>query len=294
MSDPNDGLTPEEQAKIDAAMGRMRTAFRGMSVGGVLRGMIGRVGRRTTRRGTRVRLPRLRTLAIGIVIAVLSLATCSAGVNLETLTAEYGAPVPANRDAARRFVLRAASALRETPSTHRLRIEVTDVEATSALSLGLMLPELMRAMETMTAEEAQQFDDLGALREHLRARAATARDSLTLLDRVRSALDPRIRSGDVQVRFTADGEIVLAGYIQAWHWQQPALVVFAPRASSGELELDFRHGRLGRVPAPERAFDMLGRLVASVILQGRTYAEIRDLTVEDGRLTFEGVVQPQS
>ena len=94
----------------------------------------------------------------------------------------------------------------------------------------------------------------------------------------------------MQVRFTGAGEIVVAGYVQAWRFKQPALVVFAPRARSGTLELDFVKGRLGRLPAPSWAFDLLGRLAASLILQGRDYAEISNLTVAPGRLTFEARV----
>ena len=91
----------------------------------------------------------------------------------------------------------------------------------------------------------------------------------------------------MQVRFTGSGDVVVAGYVQAWGWRQPGLVVFAPRAQRGVLELDFVKGRLGRMPAPAWAFDMLGRLVASLILLGDDYAEISDLTVTEGRLAFE-------
>jgi hypothetical protein len=124
----------------------------------------------------------------------------------------------------------------------------------------------------------------------LREREATARDSMSFRQRVAALFDPRIRTGDVQVRFTGQGEIVLAGYVEAWRFRQPALVVFAPRARSGELELNFVKGQLGRLPAPAPAFDLLGKLVASLILQGRDYAEISHLQVQQGRLTFEAVV----
>jgi hypothetical protein len=301
MSDRR-GPSPEDQAKIDEGMRRIRSAF----TAGSAAGLGGSVGRRMVRRSLRgasrfggggharrrgVRLPGLRVLGFGLVIAALSLATCSAGVDLASLTEEYGPPVPASRDEARRFAENTAAALRSAPNDRRIRLEITDAEATSALTLGLMLPELMQAMESMPAEEAQRYDDLGALREHLRARTAGRSDSLPLVARIGAALHPRIRTGDVLVRFTSQGEIVMAGYIQAWRWQQPALVVFAPRARSGELELDFRHGRLGRIPAPEFAFDALGRLAAALILQGRDYAEISEITVEQGRMRFAGTVK---
>jgi hypothetical protein len=225
-----------------------------------------------------------------MLVVVLSVATCSAGVNLQNLTAEYGAPVPATTDAAQRFVQRTAAAIQNAPTSRRLRITVSQTEATSALSLGLMMPELMRAMETLPAEQVQQAGDIKSLRAMLRDHETAQRENRTFRDKVAGVFDPRLRTGDVQVQFTGNGEIVMAGYVQAWRWKQPALVVFAPRARSGELELDFVKGRLGRLPAPAWAFDLLGRLAASLILQGQDYAEISNLTVQDGRLTFEARV----
>lgn len=256
----------------------------GLSAGGLLRSALRRRMYRT-RRGPRFRR-RLTFFLFGVGIAVLSIATCSSGVDPASLTAEYGPPVPASRSAAERFLQRSAAAAQAAPNAGTLRIEVTESEATSALSLGLMVPELMRAAEGMRQGEMQGYEDLGALREALRARVDAKRDTLGALGRLFSHLDPQIRSGDVQVRFTGAGEVVVAGDIRAWSFRQPALVVFAPRAADGELELDFRKGRLGRLPAPEFAFDLLGRLVASLLLQAEDYAQIREITVRDGRLTF--------
>lgn len=252
---------------------------------------------------------RITPFAIGVLIMLLSVTTCSSGVEVAALAEEYGPPVPATREAALGFVNRTTAALREAPATRRLSLQVTESEATSALSLGLMIPELMLAMESMTQEEVQAFDDLDELRDHLRRRASRGASGApgsgasgsgssvemegyapAWSERVRNVFDPRLRSGDVQVRFTPAGEVVVAGYVQAWRWKQPALVVFAPRAQSGELELEFRRGQLGRIPAPRWAFNGLGRLVASLVLQGREYAEISQLTVADGTLSFTGVL----
>jgi hypothetical protein len=229
-------------------------------------------------------------LVIGLLVVVASITTCSAGVDLASLTAEYGDPVPTSTDAARRFVERTAAAVQSAAASRRLSISVSESEATSALSLGLMMPELMRAMETMPAEEIQQAKDIEEVRELIREHEAVEPGSRTLGQRVAALLDPRLRTGDVQVRFTGNGEIVIAGYVHAWRWRQPALVVFAPSARAGELQLDFVKGRLGRLPAPAWAFDLLGNLVTSLILMGQDYAEISNLTVTEGRLTFEATV----
>ncbi len=49
-------------------------------------------------------------------------------------------------------------------------------------------------------------------------------------------------------------------------------------------------GRLGRLPAPEWAFDRMGAMLSSLILMGQEYAEIENLSVTDGRMTFAGSV----
>lgn len=289
MKQPHDRLDPEQQEQVDQALAQARAALGGVTRAGCL-GMIFRGFLRSLIPRWRFRGRKLAYFLIGLLIAALSVVTCSAGVDLTSMTAEYGEPVPATREAARRFLERSGTALQSASASGRFHLTVSEAEATSALSLGLAIPELMRAMNTVPAEEVQGIDDIAEIRRMLREREARERGPRTFRQRIAELLDPHLRTGDVQVRFTGNGQIVIAGYVQAWRWQQPALVVFAPRARSGELQLDFVKGRLGRLPAPAWAFDQLGRLVASLILLGRDHAEISEITVEEGRLTFEASV----
>lgn len=293
MNDAHDDLTPEQQQQaIENAKEAARSALAPLAAGGLLGGLFRGFIRS---RIPRPRLPRLRTrqgrrrfsvLAIGLLVVASSVVTCSAGVDLDKMTAEYGDRVPATIPAARAFAERAAAAVGNA-SNKRFRITVTEAEATSALSLGLMMGELTRAMDSLPPEAITQAGDIEKLREMLRQREAAARDTLSTSQRIATILDPHLRTGDIQVRFRGNGEVVMAGYIQAWRFRQPGLAVFAPSARSGELKLDFVKGRLGRLPAPAFTFDLLGKLVATLILQGRNYAEISELTVQEGRLTFE-------
>jgi len=284
---------PSEAANVlrEAARAvRPRLGFPVRSIGSVLVGAtFGRLFR-SGRAGTR----RLRALVIGVVIASLSLVTCSWGVDPGSLTASYGPPILASTAAAERLLARSAAAVRSLPETRTLRLSASDVEATSALSLGMMMPELIRATQRMSPAELRGATDLENLRERLRAKEAEAREaelrSQSFARRFLARLDPQIRTGDVQVRFKASGQIVVAGYVQAWRFRQPAMFVVAPHARSGELSMDFVEGRLGRVPAPEFAFDLLGDLLSSLILLGQDYAEISELTVGDGTLHFVGRV----
>ncbi|MGD8866443.1 MAG: hypothetical protein PVI01_02420 [Gemmatimonadales bacterium] len=289
LKQPHHDLDPQQQEQVEQALAQARAALGGVSRAGCL-GMIFRGFLRSLIPRWRFRGRKLAYFLIGLLVAALSVVTCSAGVDLASLTAEYGEPVPATKVAARRFLEHTGAALQSASGGGRFRMTVSEAEATSALSLGLAIPELTRAMQTVPAEDVQGIEDISELRRMLREREAQERQPRTFRQRLAALLDPHLRTGDVQVRFTGSGQIVVAGYVQAWRWQQPALVVFAPHARSGELELDFVKGRLGRLPAPAWAFDQLGRLVASLILLGGDYAEISELTVDEGRLTFEASV----
>ena len=237
----------------------------------------------------------LRVLAFGLLVVALSVTTCSFGVDPDSLTASYGSPIPASAEAAKRFVDKSVAAMQGMTSSNVFRLTVTESEATSALSLGMMMPELMRTVEAIPPEEIHSATDLEALRERVWKEERATRDAmledLSFSRRILMKLDPRLRTGDVQVRFEESGEVVLAGFVQAWSFRQAAMFVLAPSARSGQLELDFVEGRLGRLPAPEFAFDLLGDLIGSVILLGEDYLEISGLSVGAGTLTFVGRVQ---
>jgi len=296
--DPDPERTPEPQMAMEAvhdafadARARMpsRAALGALVVGGAL-GRLRRIPRLLGRRG--------RVFGFGVVIAALSVTTCSFGVDSESLVASYGDPVPSSADAAIRFLEKGASALEGVSSQRSVRLTVSQSEATSALSLGMMLPELMMTLGRIPPDEVRSAADLNTLRERIWQEEAAARDSLLsalpMTQRLLAKLDPRIRTGDVQVRFRGNGEVVVAGFVQAWRFRQPTMFVVAPRASSGELELRFVKGRLGRLPAPAFVFNALGGLIARGVLLGRDYAEVSELSVTDGSLTFVGRIRPSS
>lgn len=287
----------QDQAReaVDQAMEQAREhvgpALAGLSLGGIMAGMARRRFRRAMG-GHRRRRKLLRRFGFGLLIVVSSVATCSFGVDPSSLTASYGDPVPASRDDATRFLTRGMEAVQRGPDAGAVRITMTEEEATSALSIGMMLPELMLVSERIPRDEIQQIEDLDALRERIWQEAEAQReemaDELGFTQRLVLKLDPKLRTGDVQVRFEETGEVVLAGYVQAWRFRQPGIFVLAPSARDGELTFDFVSGKLGRLPLPELAFDWMGGMVASAILMGREHAVISEITVRDGMFTFEG------
>ena len=173
----------EEQQQIDEAMSRARSALTGVSRIG-LAGMALRGISRSVFRMPRIGRRKVVVLGIGLLIAALSIVTCSAGVNPGTLTAEYGEPIPATIEAAQRFAQRTARAVQSASTSRRFRITIPEAEATSALSLGLMIPELMQALDSLPPPALQQARSIEDLRETLRRREEAARASRTFQEKV--------------------------------------------------------------------------------------------------------------
>lgn len=98
----------------------------------------------------------------------------------------------------------------------------------------------------------------------------------------------RLAFRDAQVRSTEWGEIAVLGYLCLLRWQQPMHLMVALRATRGELVLDFVSGRVGPVRLPGFVFDPLGRALARVVLAGQAFAEITEISVQEGRLTVAG------
>lgn len=268
--------------------------FSGVAAGAALGGAAVRAGRRRFVPGRRLR--RLRSLGIGLVVVVLSVTTCSVGVDTADMISAYGDPVPVSTEAVEQVFQRGADALQTLPDSRRLSVTVTDREATSALGLGLLVPDLLYAMRSIPPEQLQGSASLEDLRRRVQQHVwGEATEDPTrqrsLVERIAVILDPRLGLEDAQVRFSESGQVIVAGSIRAWRWRQPALVVVAPGVEDGRLLLDFEHARLGRLPAPSWLFDQAGRLFASALLMGRDYAEITRLDVEAGRMTFEGRIQ---
>jgi hypothetical protein len=255
----------------------------GAMVGGLVLGRFRRAVRRVIPRG-RLR----RRFGFGVLVVVLSVATCSYGVDTTTLTADWGEPVRASTEDAGRVLTRSVDLLRAARETGNVRIAMTEAEATAALSIGLLMPELSQAAGRIPQEEVRQATDLEALRERVWEEAELQRQELAersgWAQRVLLKLDPRIRTGHIEVRFEETGEVVMAGYIEAWRFRLPGLFVVAPSAGGGELELDFVSGRLGRLPLPEVVFDWIGRSAARAVLVGKGVARLEEITVGDGTL----------
>jgi len=218
---------------------------------------------------------------------ILFLLTGCAGTGLFAADLpDDGPPPAASAPAARRFVEKAVAAAEDVGTAGRFTLTLTEEEVTSFLSIGVVL---LRRLQTVSPGDSGQLQDmpglegieeLGKWRELL-----NRRDSLPDLGG-RPRLGVAIE--EPAVTFRGSGEIVVRGFLKLLVVRVPARVVTAPRASEGELVLDFVEGQLGPLPMPEVVFDYLGGQLSRALLAGKEYGEITEIRVADGVITISG------
>jgi hypothetical protein len=246
----------------------------------------------------RVRTP----FTLLLTAMMLASAACSLPVFGEVELPDDGPPVPVSGAAAASFFSKALASSESAATSQKVRFTVTQEEATSALAIGAQLAALspggpaFDGLDSLQGIPGADFDQL------LQAHGDSLPDGLPpeltgLLGGAdvdggpSSGLglpDLRLKLEEPQVYFKNDGRLILRGYGRLWRWRQPIRVVVAPAANGDSLDLDFVEGQLGPLPLPEFLFDPVGKLLAKVLLAGRDYAEISELTVGNGTMTFAG------
>jgi hypothetical protein len=234
---------------------------------------------------------RTRSAAVALTVgllAILILSGCQAELP------EDGPPPATSAGSAGRFVEKLSTAGQGAADTGRFTLTVTEEEVTSFLSIGAIL---RRQLGTFPVDDlgTLPIDDLGQIQGIPELEGVDLDSWQELLGqqgRLPALGDdrPRLRLtvGDPRVYFRSNGHIIVRGNAQFLILKVPARVVAAPRASQGELVLDFVEGQLGAVPMPEIIFDYLGTGLAQALLAGREYAEISEIRVTDGVATISG------
>jgi hypothetical protein len=170
--------------------------------------------------------------------------------------------------------------------TGRFTLTVTDEEVTSFLGIGTIL---RRQLGNLPLDDLHQIQDIPELEG---IDLDSWQELLRQPDRLPVLGDDRLRLRltivNPRVYFLGNGRIIVRGTAQFLILKVPARVVTAPRASQGELVLDFVEGQLGPVPMPEIIFDYLGKGLVRALLAGREYAEITEIRVTDGVATISG------
>ena len=223
--------------------------------------------------------------------AVLLLSACQLPRLKQAELPDDGLPIATSQQDALQFLEKVTDAGLEGTQSGQLHLTITEQEVTSFLQIGAEL-----ARQVQDAKNIETFEDLGELENLEGLEDIEGIEKWQQLARRRKGL-PKIRLPDLslrlgiqepEARFQANGQIIVRGYAQVREIRQPVRVVVAPRASDGELVLDFIEGDLGPVPMPEGLFDLIGKGLAQVILIGQDYAEITTIEVAEGILTVGG------
>jgi hypothetical protein len=210
---------------------------------------------------------------------------------LEAELPNDGPLIATSQAAALRFAEKAAAAGENAVETKRLEITITQSEITSFLTIGARLAEEMRSAQAQSLEQLSQMQQSSEVPnvEGLDQLLALTRGREGVLDLVGlSDLSLRLGIREPMVYFKTDGRIIVRGYAELLGQRQPLRLVLAPRASEGELVLDFVEGTLGPVSVPEGLIDQIGSGLAKLILAGDEFVEISRIQVGDGTLTLSG------
>jgi hypothetical protein len=205
---------------------------------------------------------------------------------LEAELPHDGPPPTTSAASAGRFLEKAAIAGEGAAGTGRFTLTVTDEEVTSFLSIGSILRRQLGALPLEDFGQIADIPELEGIDPDNWQELLGERDQLLTLGDDGARL--RLTIVDPSVYFLGNGQIIVRGSAQFLILRVPARVVTAPRASQGELVLDFVEGQLGPVAMPEIIFDYLGKGLVQALLAGREYAEITEIRVGDGVLTITG------
>ena len=235
-------------------------------------------------------VPRAALLLVPALLLALLLTACQQPGFLQSDLPDDGPPIATSQAAAVRFVEKVTAAGENAVETKRLSLTISEVELTSFLSVGAELAEQLRAHEVQNLADLERLQGSAELGEIeglqewmglLRGREGSP--GLGLLD-----LSLRVRIREPQVHFQSNGHIVIRGYAEVLGQRQALRLVLAPRASQGELVLDFVEGTLGPVAVPEQLIDQIGEGLARLVMAGDQYVEIRQILVDDGTITISG------
>lgn len=233
----------------------------------------------------------LARLLLFVVLSATLLLGCAGSEGLlQARLPEDPPPPPTSASSVKRLVDKVITAGASAARTGEFTLTVTEEEATSFLNVGTVLLDQLEALPVEDLDQIQDVPelegiDLGQWQELLeqRERVPEVSDDGILLR-------PTIE--DSAVYFLGNGHVIVRGNARFSIVSVPFRAVAAPRASQGELVLDFVEGRLGPMPMPEILFDYLGRALARAFLAGRDYAEISEITVTDGVMTVSGRWSP--
>jgi hypothetical protein len=222
---------------------------------------------------------------VAALVVALVLTGCQPPDFLQAELPDDGPPIPVSQAAAARFVEKVTAAGEGAVATKRLDLTVTQEEVTSFLGIGAQMAE---QMEELNASGLQGLQQLEGSPEFQAIEGLP--QWLDLLQGREGLFDLSLRLGirEPQVYFTGSGQIIIRGYVEVLGQRQPLRLVLAPRASDGEVVMDFVEGKLGPVSVPEALIDQLGLGLAKLLVAGDQFVRVSEISMGNGILTVRG------
>lgn len=232
-----------------------------------------------------------RWLSVAVILIVsLFVGACQTPDFLQAELPDDGLPIATSFVAAQRLIEKVSTAGEQAANTGKLNITVTQEEVTSLLSIGSQISEQLRVYDVGSLQDLQGIQQTTNAPELENLTAWTdlleGRDGLSSLGLSELAL--RLAIAEPEVYFKGNGQVIVRGYGKLLVLRQPLRLVLAPRASDGELVLDFVEGNLGPVGVPESLVDQIGKGLATVIMAGEDHAVINKIQVSEGKLRLTG------
>jgi hypothetical protein len=227
-----------------------------------------------------------------LVLALLAVLVM-AGCNSQSPGNGQGVDEPVvetSPEAARSFVEKVIVAGRQGSDGDEVTLTVSQEEVSSFLDLASQVARVAAARGVDSLSDLERMDpgqlpedarDLPALLAALRAEGYVTDVQLPDLEFWSRIHDPR-------VRFTAGGQVVVAGIVDLLGFRQPVRIVAVPRPEGDRVFLSFVEGHIGPVPVPIWLADQLVTNMDALLLLGQDYADVSDVTVTEGQMSVTG------
>jgi hypothetical protein len=235
-----------------------------------------------------VRFLRRRLVPILIVVGlIIALFVATTGASLP----DDGEPIAISPDDALVFARKLTVAAGDATSTKAVSIVVTDEEVTSFLAIASLL-----SGELQTAGGSGDLSELTSLGDAIPGGNVASVDNWK--DLVESqggigsvltrGLDLRVAIQEPEVRFTAEGEVIIRGYGKVAFITVPARLVVKPQIVDGQVEFDLVEGQFGRLPLPGAMSNLAESAIERALLGGYDIASVERIIVSDGTFAFTG------
>ena len=223
------------------------------------------------------------------LLAVFVMAGCAGGTVRGNGQPE-DEPVATSPEAARSFVEKVMVTGEEGADGDEVTLTVTQEEISSFLDLASRVARQAAAQGVDSVSDLEQMDpealpegaeDLPELLAELRAQGYVPDMELPDLEFWSRIYEPR-------VRFDSNGQMVVTGDVDLLGFRQPVRIVAVPRPEGDKVFLTFVEGNIGPLPVPAWLADQLITNTDALLLMGQDYADISDVTVNEGELSVTG------